>query len=279
MSKPNETLGEQDAYLEEFHKEKKLPVIEIFGPTIQGEGPLAGAKTMFVRFGGCDYRCGSCDSLHAVIPAAVKANARRMTAQEIADELIPVAKATGTPWITFSGGNPCMHDLNMLISLLQGAELAIVVETQGTLNPSWLDRVHMVVVSPKSPGMKEPHGFEGEKLLAIVDRCKGKIPLALKIVIFSQQDIEFGIEVINYVGGKRPGAIHPGFLFFSLGNPEPPKLEGTNLVSEIDATSHRDHLLDSYKALIEDIVNDPRITHVRFLPQLHVLAFSNEAER
>src|SRR3954464_7540281 len=68
-------------------KAKKIAVVEIFGPTIQGEGPLAGSKTMFIRFGGCDYRCKMCDSLHAVIPSAVKKNARYMTAEEIADEV------------------------------------------------------------------------------------------------------------------------------------------------------------------------------------------------
>ena len=35
----------------------KIPVLEIFGPTIQGEGRVIGRKTMFVRTAGCDYRC------------------------------------------------------------------------------------------------------------------------------------------------------------------------------------------------------------------------------
>ena len=144
-------------------KDKKHPVVEIFGPVLQGEGPLAGSKTMFVRFGGCDYRCAKCDSLHAVIPAAVKKHARRLTPQEIADELIPKAKATGTPWVTFSGGNPCMHDLNMLISLLAGAEMAVAVETQGTLAPTWLKRCQMIVVSPKSPGLGEYHNLQSSR--------------------------------------------------------------------------------------------------------------------
>src|SRR5215831_3988340 len=37
-----------------------MKVDEIFGPTIQGEGALAGAVSMFVRLGGCDYRCAWC---------------------------------------------------------------------------------------------------------------------------------------------------------------------------------------------------------------------------
>lgn len=34
-------------------KNKKLPMIEMFGPTIQGEGGLIGSQTMFIRFGLC----------------------------------------------------------------------------------------------------------------------------------------------------------------------------------------------------------------------------------
>lgn len=43
-------------------KEARIPVMEIFGPTVQGEGMVIGQKTMFVRTAGCDYRCSWCDS-------------------------------------------------------------------------------------------------------------------------------------------------------------------------------------------------------------------------
>ena len=33
----------------------KIPVMEVFGPTIQGEGMVIGQKTMFVRTAGCDH--------------------------------------------------------------------------------------------------------------------------------------------------------------------------------------------------------------------------------
>ncbi|MED4958776.1 7-carboxy-7-deazaguanine synthase QueE, partial [Paenibacillus macerans] len=39
-----------------------IPVLEVFGPTVQGEGMVIGQKTMFVRTAGCDYRCVWCDS-------------------------------------------------------------------------------------------------------------------------------------------------------------------------------------------------------------------------
>lgn len=47
-------------------REARIRVSEIFGPTIQGEGILIGLPTVFVRTGGCDYRCSWCDTLHAV---------------------------------------------------------------------------------------------------------------------------------------------------------------------------------------------------------------------
>jgi len=42
--------------------ETKLAVSEIFGPTIQGEGPYLGHPTMFLRLGGCNQHCVFCDT-------------------------------------------------------------------------------------------------------------------------------------------------------------------------------------------------------------------------
>ena len=36
--------------------DRPIPVMEIFGPTVQGEGMVVGRKTMFVRTAGRDYR-------------------------------------------------------------------------------------------------------------------------------------------------------------------------------------------------------------------------------
>ena len=41
-----------------------LPVSEVFGPTIQGEGPHAGRRVYFVRLGGCNLSCSWCDSAY-----------------------------------------------------------------------------------------------------------------------------------------------------------------------------------------------------------------------
>src|SRR6267154_551910 len=49
-------------------KKGTFPVMEVFGPTLQGEGQMIGYQTMFVRSGGSDYRCRMGDSLQAFQP-------------------------------------------------------------------------------------------------------------------------------------------------------------------------------------------------------------------
>jgi 7-carboxy-7-deazaguanine synthase len=41
-----------------------LVVSEVFGPTIQGEGPHAGQRAAFVRLGGCNLTCTWCDTAY-----------------------------------------------------------------------------------------------------------------------------------------------------------------------------------------------------------------------
>jgi 7-carboxy-7-deazaguanine synthase len=276
---------------EQDKKEKRIAVVEVFGPTFQGEGPLCGSKTMFIRFGGCDYRCTKCDSLHAVIPAAVKANAQYLTAEEIADRVSEVRGESNTPWVTLSGGNPCMWNLDRLISYIHGKNMAVAVETQGTLWQDWLLKCQMVVISPKSPGMGEK--FQPKPFLSMVERLwERKVPVAVKVVVFSQQDIDFAYEVWDLM--NKSEACPPsqaGLLFLSLGNELPPVLDETNHLVEnptlagndeyddYPGKDHRLRLLDHYRILMEDFLQDPRVPFFRFLPQMHVLTYSNEAER
>ena len=63
-------------------KLSKIPVMEIFGPTIQGEGMVIGQKTMFVRTAGCDYSCAWCDSCF-YMGWSGKDQIKQMTAEEI----------------------------------------------------------------------------------------------------------------------------------------------------------------------------------------------------
>src|SRR5436190_21718635 len=109
---PNLNLSTSTEIAIKTRPDKKHPIMEIFGPTIQGEGMLLGMKTMFIRFGGCDYRCGKCDSMHAVLPELIHQDALYMTDREITAEVNKKAQdSSSCSMVTFSGGNPCIHEL------------------------------------------------------------------------------------------------------------------------------------------------------------------------
>jgi len=260
-------------------KTKKLPVMEIFGPTIQGEGAMIGIRTSFIRFGLCDYKCTMCDSMHAVDPQRVRANAMWLTPEEIIPKLIEVQSPDGFPqaeWITFSGGNPCIHDLSELVKRIRGLDIThgnfkIAVETQGTKLPDWLHWCDVITVSPKGPGMGEV--FEPEKFVQFLLGFKHHPGFNVKVVVFSMQDIEFAKHINNLMLDEGLG----DKMYLSLGNPFPPgqtKLEGED--GHITDEDLKIRLLNDYRILTEDLLQEPSLMNVKFLPQMHVLTWANK---
>lgn len=133
---------------------KRFPVVEIFGPTFQGEGADAGRRVKFIRFGFCDGAtgkgprswCAWCDSMFAV-DFRHKKEWEWLTVGQIAHRLEALPGPCRT--LILSGGNPALHDLEDLIWRLSD-DWDIWVETQGTMYRDWL-RYCAVTVSPKPP--------------------------------------------------------------------------------------------------------------------------------
>jgi len=108
-----------------------IRISEIFGPTIQGEGPLIGRPTVFVRTGGCDYRCSWCDTLYAVLPE-YHDEWVWMTAPQIIARVNELAG--GNPvLVSLSGGNPALQPLHPLIALGRRKGHSFALETQGSV--------------------------------------------------------------------------------------------------------------------------------------------------
>lgn len=247
-------------------KKGKIPVIEIFGPTIQGEGGVIGVQTYFARLGGCDYRCSMCDSLHAVLPALVHKNGAWMGQGELADLLIAEMAKTNTKWLTLSGGNPAMHDLTVLVQRLWGAGIQIAVETQGTLWQDWLIDCDYVTVSPKGPGMGEtfdPKAFEEH-----FSRYNyNGVEYSVKFVIMQAADLEFAKDVIS-----KWNLFNFCQVYLSLGNPIPP---GKDL-EQVTTSQVRETVLNAYAITVDEILQDPFFREARILPQFHVLLWGNK---
>jgi 7-carboxy-7-deazaguanine synthase len=250
-------------------QDKKLPLIEVFGPTIQGEGAVIGQQTYFLRFGLCDYKCKLCDSMHAVDPAQVKANAQWLTQEDILKEFMTKTwKKHSTNWVCLSGGNPCVHDLSILVKALKKLDFKISVETQGTLAPSWLESCDIVTVSPKGPGMGENTSIEDLDRFLMIASQAYHIKPQMKVVIFDQRDIEFAAmlwERYQYNGYD---------WWLSLGNSYPPGYQEHN--HPRNQTERMERLTLDYRLLFEDIKEHPILSKMRFLPQWHTFVWGND---
>lgn len=237
---------------------RALPVIEIFGPTIQGEGPEAGLPCYFVRLGGCDYRCSWCDSMFAVEPSEVREHAERMEPEAIRDwiERLP----GGARLVVLSGGNPALHDCGELVELLDEHGYATAVETQGSRWRPWLARVHRLVVSPKPPSsgmVTDRHTEETARFMRkLADSGGGHA--AIKIVVFNREDLRWA----KWFFSLYP--LYPHYL--SAGTPQL-RAEGI--------AAWRKAVGNSYRKLSEQVAGDPELAGVRVLPQLHVIAHGN----
>ncbi|MGT2928853.1 7-carboxy-7-deazaguanine synthase QueE [Streptococcus dentasini] len=228
----------------------KLPVLEIFGPTFQGEGRAIGQKTMFVRTGGCDYHCDWCDS-------AFTWDGSEKPTRMTSDQVIEALDALGSyDYVTLSGGNPCLLAANMaeLVSKLKARGVTLAVETQGSRWQDWLLDIDDVTISPKPPSSKMVVNME------TLDFIVSKLPrerVTFKIPIFNDDDLSFAKMIQE--------RYQPDVLYLSAGNPEP-KAQG-NIVQ---------NQLQRLHELWDRVANDDSWGNVRVLPQLHTLVYDNK---
>ncbi|WP_191561962.1 7-carboxy-7-deazaguanine synthase QueE [Metabacillus idriensis] len=238
---------------------KKFPVLEIFGPTIQGEGMVIGQKTMFVRTAGCDYSCSWCDSAFTWDGSA-KDDIKQLTADEIWSQLFELG-GSNFSHVTISGGNPALlGSLGELIELLHKKKIKVAIETQGSRLQPWFDQIDDLTISPKPPssGMKT----DFTKLDEIVQYLTEKNRLqnvSLKVVIFDEHDLEYAKKV------------HQKYLqipfYLQVGNDQ---------VSERDDEKLIKWLLERYEWLIDRAISEEELNHARVLPQLHTLVWGNK---
>ena len=194
---------------------KNIPVIEVFGPTIQGEGLVTGTFTNFLRTGGCGLRCNWCDSMYAVEPEQIQVNARWLDIPEICAEIKDLPHA---PWLTLTGGDPCIHgDLGDLIVWANNQGTRVNVETQGLLFPEWLTDCDVITFSPKPPssGNKvDIHGPKGLVQWLINNGRNHKGRICVKVAIFNAEDVVYALDVYNALTPEnRVAPLYNAFYF------------------------------------------------------------------
>ena len=105
--------------------------------SIQGEGCRAGVPSVFIRFSGCNLKCGFCDTHHQ--------DGKWMTDEDIIRE---VNKYPAT-MVVLTGGEPSLWiDKEFIYNLKTGTCKSIAIETNGTVPLP--DGIDWITVSPKT---------------------------------------------------------------------------------------------------------------------------------
>lgn len=134
----------------DLREDGSLSVHSIFY-TLQGEGPFAGQRAVFVRLAGCNLQCPGCDTEYT-------SGRLRMVPAEIAQLIAAMGQEhsrTRVRLVVITGGEPFRQNLFPLVTLLIGRRYQVQIETNGVLAPkegleTMVALGTQVVVSPKT---------------------------------------------------------------------------------------------------------------------------------
>ncbi|MBF0567306.1 MAG: radical SAM protein [Nitrospirae bacterium] len=166
-----------------MEKDNTLKVCEIF-TSIQGESSYAGWPCTFVRLTGCNLRCGYCDTKYAYYEGDV------LTVSEIAAKVA----ATGIRLAEITGGEPLLQkETPALAETLCGMGIAVVIETNGSIDISCLKSIPLVTVimdiKTPSSGMSDNNDFTNIARLTRQDE--------VKFVIGSRDDYTWAVRIMR----------------------------------------------------------------------------------
>jgi 7-carboxy-7-deazaguanine synthase len=235
--------GAKNAY--RMNSAGTLSVNETF-VSIQGEGDLIGAPTLFIRLDGCPLRCAWCDT-----PYALQGDAGALT-----DVHALAALAKDHQRVVITGGEPLAQDIKPLVSALRGAH--VTVETSGTIFAD-LPEVALFSISPKvgSSGYKPKPAVLRKYFASAAGRIQ------LKFVIADERDLAETQALLNELIAELP--------------PETPII----LQPESGAAGRGQTYLGFLRWLTEEVLAQDRWRdfNVRVLPQLHYLLWEGVAGR
>lgn len=153
--------------------------------SIDGEGPTAGALSVFIRFAGCNLRCAWCDTVYAQ-------KNEDFSETVSAAEIVSYIKSTGLNHVTLTGGEPLLQD--GIIGLLSRlVDYQVHIETNGSVNIAPFrvgENIHFVL-DYKLPcsGMEEKMYARNFDMAAEND--------AVKFVAASRGDLEKAVQVME----------------------------------------------------------------------------------
>jgi 7-carboxy-7-deazaguanine synthase len=163
-----------------------MRIIEVFY-SLQGEGPLSGVRTSFIRTARCNLRCTWCDTTYSFGPGRERS----------IESLLREVAGHRTKFACLTGGEPLLQPESIrLLRALSRKGITTVVETGGSLDVTPYLAIPRVVLSVdvKCPGsrMDSRNRWENLVLLRSTD--------VAKFVVQDRRD---------YLYAKRILKIHP----------------------------------------------------------------------
>ncbi len=115
-----------------------MRINEIFY-SLQGEGYWTGTPAVFVRFSGCNLKCGFCDTEHGGFVDMSE------------EEIVAAVNSFPARHVVLTGGEPTLQISVSLLSRLKGYGKYVQIETNGTIPVSEkaLEMIDWVTCSPK----------------------------------------------------------------------------------------------------------------------------------
>ncbi len=157
-----------------------MRVTEIFF-SLQGEGTRAGLPCVFVRFTGCDLRCGYCDTAYAFHGGEEMSQAA----------ILDAVGRHPSKLVCLTGGEPLLQrELPELARAMLARGYEVTVETHGQ-RP--LDRLPAEVV--RIVDVKTPDSGEVTTDFAYLDRLAPRDEV--KFVVASRADFDWSLEVVR----------------------------------------------------------------------------------
>ncbi|MDE7293240.1 MAG: putative 7-carboxy-7-deazaguanine synthase QueE [Oscillospiraceae bacterium] len=155
--------------------------------SLNGEGPLAGQPAVFIRFAGCNLRCGYCDTAWAQ---------EFDTGEDMSlEEIVRYVRESGVRNVTLTGGEPLMRDnMGELIAALLRIPCHVEIETNGSMDISDIAKMSprpAFTLDYKLPGS----GMEGAMLTSNYEYLQRDD--AVKFVAGSMDDLLRAEEIIH----------------------------------------------------------------------------------
>ena len=134
-----------------------INVAEVF-MSYQGEGPLSGSRTLFIRLQGCNQRCQWCDTKYAI----GETMGTEYTAQDLFDKIKEFRVNQFDSFdICITGGEPLLQQMDPELREFvawAGIHHRLTLETNGTVIPEtkFISCFDHISISPKlqATGMK-----------------------------------------------------------------------------------------------------------------------------